>query len=110
MNIDSTEFSGSRVHNVTKNRMDWRKAHAPLSVQVRHGLRAEAVALVPHEGTQSSGAGHLEASSHPDSDQQQELLASVETTGDANGNDERVAQNAGPGEYSCAVEEGARIR
>ena len=70
----------------------------------------ETVATDAHEGTQSSGAGHGQASGDFDGDQQQELLASVEIIGDANGDDERMAQNAGLGEYSCALDEGAGIR
>lgn len=70
----------------------------------------ETVALVPYEGAQFFGAGHGQVGGDSDGHQQQELLAPVAVAGYANGDDERLAQGTGLGEYSCTLDEGARIR
>ena len=70
----------------------------------------ETVALGADEGAASAGAGGEQAAGDPDEYQQQELLTFIEDESDANGDDQRLAERRGLGQYPGALDASARLR
>jgi len=63
----------------------------------------ETMALCANEGQQPTQARHLQGTCHPDGDQSQGAVASIEDLGDPNRHDQSMAQGARPSICQRAV-------